>query len=314
MKQMFDNAIKNRYEFVILFDVENGNPNGDPDAGNMPRMDPETNCGLVTDVCLKRKIRNYVETVKEDESGFDIYIKDSVPLNTSDKQAYKQCGVAENDIKDIEKGTKEVAKKAGGTIKKADPDIEMKIRDFVCKSFYDIRTFGAVMTMFTKAALNCGQVRGPVQLSFAKSIDPIWPQEITITRDAITTEADFEKKNTEMGRKYIVPYGLYRAEGYVSANLARKTTGFSDGDLELLWQAILGMFEHDHSAARGNMAVRELIVFKHDCELGNAPAHKLFSAVSVCRKEGVDTPRTYSDYEVSVATELPEGITCTRMA
>lgn len=251
--------IKNRYEFVVLFDVENGNPNGDPDAGNMPRVDPETGYGLVTDVCLKRKIRNYVEMAKEDADHYHIYIKDGVPLNTSDEKACAYVGVTSDKLKEA---------------KKKDEHLDEKIRDFMCSNFYDIRTFGAVMTTFTKGALNCGQVRGPVQLGFARSIDPILPQEVTITRVAITTEADAEKKNTEMGRKYIVPYGLYRAEGYVSANLARKTTGFSEEDLELLWTAILNMFENDHSAARGKMAVRELIVFKHNCELGCAPAHK----------------------------------------
>ena len=184
----------------------------------------------------------------------------------------------------------------------------------MCSNFYDIRTFGAVMTTFVKGALSCGQVRGPVQLGFARSVDPILPQEVTITRVAITTEADAEKKGTEMGRKYIVPYGLYRVEGYVSANLAKKTTGFSEEDLELLWQAILNMFELDHSAARGKMAVRELIVFRHDSELGNAPAYRLFDLVKVQRKEGVVAPRAYSDYEVSVAEEnLPDGVTCRRM-
>lgn len=198
--------------------------------------------------------------------------------------------------------------------KKKDKHLDEKIRDFMCSNFYDIRTFGAVMTTFTKGALNCGQVRGPVQLGFARSIDPILPQEVTITRVAITTEADAEKKNTEMGRKYIVPYGLYRAEGYVSANLARKTTGFSEEDLELLWTAILNMFENDHSAARGKMAVRELIVFKHNCELGCAPAHKLFDLVKVEHKDGVTAPRSYGDYTVSVdETHLPSGVTCTRM-
>ena len=239
--------IKNRYDFVILFDVENGNPNGDPDAGNMPRVDPETGYGLVTDVCLKRKIRNYVETLKEDAPGYRIYIKDGTPLNRSDNEA-------------------------------------------------------------------CGQVRGPVQLTFARSIDPVVPQEVTITRVAITTEADAENKGTEMGRKHIIPYALYRAEGYVSANLARKTTGFSEEDLQLLWQAILNMFENDHSAARGKMAVRELIVFKHASELGNAPAYKLFDAVQVQRKADVIAPRSYHDYTVSVSEDLPEGITCERMS
>lgn len=290
-------AIKNRYDFVILFDVENGNPNGDPDAGNMPRVDPETGCGLVTDVCLKRKIRNYVETAKEDAPGYRIYIKDQVPLQRSDAKALAYLGV-QGDLK---------------AAKKDDPTLDGKIRDFMCRNFYDIRTFGAVMTTFVKGALNCGQVRGPVQLGFARSVDPILPQEVTITRVAITTEADAEKKGTEMGRKYIVPYGLYRAEGYVSANLARKTTGFSEEDLALLWQAILNMFENDRSAARGKMAVRELIVFRHDSELGNAPAYKLFDAVQITRNEGVTVPRSYRDYTVTVAEPLPAGVTCLRM-
>ena len=288
-------AIRNRYDFVILFDVENGNPNGDPDAGNMPRIDPETGLGLVTDVCLKRKIRNYVEIVREGEPGYGIYIKDSVPLNRSDARAYEDLGV-----KDVKKA------------KKDDPDLDRKIRDFMCQNFYDIRTFGAVMTTFVKAALNYGQVRGPVQLGFARSVDPIVPQEVTITRVAITTEADAERKGTEMGRKYIVPYGLYRAEGFVSANLARKTTGFSEDDLALLWQAIIHMFDEDRSAARGKMAVRELIVFRHSGELGDAPAYKLFDAVQV--KKTVDVPRRYQDYEVTVdEASIPEGVTCTRM-
>lgn len=291
--------IKNRYEFVILFDVENGNPNGDPDAGNMPRIDPETGHGIVTDVCLKRKIRNYVETVMEDKPGYRIYIKDNIPLNRSDNEAYIALGLDEEKIKN--------AKKEGS-------DIDTKILQFMCTNFYDIRTFGAVMTTFVKAALNCGQVRGPVQIGFARSIDPIVPQETTITRVAITTEADAERKGTEMGRKYIVPYGLYRAEGYISANLARKTTGFSEKDLELFWKAIINMFEHDRSAARGKMAVRELIVFKHDSELGNAPAYKLFELVSVKRREGVEPARKYSDYIINIdLAALPEGVACSRL-
>ncbi|OUP40989.1 type I-C CRISPR-associated protein Cas7/Csd2 [Pseudoflavonifractor sp. An187] len=293
--------IKNRYEFVVLFDVENGNPNGDPDAGNMPRVDPETGLGLVTDVCLKRKIRNYVETVKEDSTGYRIYIKDNIPLNRSDAQAYAELELEPGKIKDL---------------KKKDPDLDLKVRDWMCKNFYDIRTFGAVMTTFVKDSLNCGQVRGPVQLGFARSVEPIVPQEVTITRIAITTEADAEKKGTEMGRKYIVPYGLYRCEGFVSANLARKTTGFTDEDLSLLWEAILNMFEHDHSAARGKMAVRELIVFRHDSELGNAPAWKLFESVSVTRKNPDDTSpaRSYYDYQITVDTDhLPAGVTCQRL-
>ena len=293
--------IKNRYDFVILFDVENGNPNGDPDAGNMPRVDPETGYGLVTDVCLKRKIRNYVETVKEDAPDADryrIYVKDGVPLNRSDAEAIQVLGISE-DLK---------------AAKKSDPDINRRLRDYMCAHYFDIRTFGAVMTTFVKGALNCGQVRGPVQLSFARSIDPVVPQEVTITRVAITTEADAEKKGTEMGRKHIIPYALYRAEGYVSANLARKTTGFSEEDLDLLWKAILNLFENDHSAARGKMAVRELIVFRHDSELGNAPSYKLFDAVQVQHKPDVIAPRSYRDYTVTVAETLPEGVTCKRMS
>ena len=289
--------IKNRYDFVILFDVENGNPNGDPDAGNMPRVDPETGYGLVTDVCLKRKIRNYVETAKEDAAGYRIYIKDQVPLQRSDAEALAYLGV-NKDLK---------------AAKKDDPALDGKIRDFMCQNFFDIRTFGAVMTTFVKGALNCGQVRGPVQLGFARSIDPILPQEVTITRVAITTEADAEKKGTEMGRKYIVPYALYRAEGFISANLARKVTGFSEEDLRLLWQAILNMFENDHSAARGKMAVRELIVFRHDSELGNAPSYKLFDAVHVARKSDVTVPRSYRDYTVDVDANLPVGVSCERL-
>ena len=290
--------IKNRYDFVILFDVENGNPNGDPDAGNMPRVDPETGFGLVTDVCLKRKIRNYVETLKEDAEGYRIYIKDGVPLNRSDSEAIMALGIDED------------LKKA----KKSDPGIDAKLRDWMCAHFYDIRTFGAVMTTFVKGALNCGQVRGPVQLGFARSIDPVVPQEVTITRVAITKEDDAEKKGTEMGRKFIVPYALFRAEGFVSANLARKTTGFSEDDLELLWQAIINMFENDHSAARGKMAVRELMIFRHDTELGNAPSYQLFDAVHVQKKEGVLVPRSYSDYTVSVSDTLPEGVHLERRA
>ena len=284
--------IKHRYEFTILFDVENGNPNGDPDAANMPRVDPETGLGLVTDVCLKRKIRNYVEDVKEDAEGYKIYIKDGIPLNTSDKLAYTAV---------LGEGKK---------LEKKDPEIDNKLRDFMCANFYDVRTFGAVMTTFVKDKLNCGQVRGPVQIGFARSIDPIVRQEVSITRVAITTEADFANKETEMGRKHIVPYALYRADGFISANLARKVTHFSEEDLELLWKAIINMFENDHSAARGKMAVRKLIIFKHDSELGNAPSHRTLDLVSVKRRDGVDTARSYSDYEVKInEAEKPDGVT-----
>ena len=288
-------AIKNRYEFVILCDVENGNPNGDPDAGNMPRIDPETGYGLVTYVCLKRKIRNYVETVKENQDGYRIYIKEGIPLNRSDREAYAALKVDEKTVKDA---------------KKKDAQLDERVRDFMCSQFYDVRTFGAVMTTFMKDALNCGQVRGPVQLGFARSVDPIYPQEITITRVAITKEEDAERKGTEMGNKHIVPYALYRAEGYVSANLARKVTGFSEEDLELLWKAILNMFENDRAAARGKMAVRKLIVFRHASELGECPAYRLFDAVTVERTS--DGPaRRYQDYKVTVdETAIPEGVTC----
>ncbi len=287
-------VIKNRYEFVVLFDVENGNPNGDPDAGNMPRIDPESGYGLVTDVCLKRKIRNYVEMVKEEEKGYQIYIKEGIPLNRSDNKALEHLKIDEAKVKDL---------------KKNDPDADRKIRDFMCENFFDIRTFGAVMTTFVKASLNCGQVRGPVQLGFARSIDPIVSQEVTITRVAITTEKDAGNKSTEMGRKNIVPYGLYRVEGYISANLARKVTGFTEEDLELLWEAIINMFEHDHSAARGKMSVRELIVFKHSKELGDCPAYKLFEAVEVKKKDDILYPRKYQDYEVTVHEEqIPETV------
>ena len=299
-------VIKNRYEFVIPFDVENGNPNGDPDAGNMPRVDPESGLGLVTDVCLKRKIRNYVETVKEDEDGYKIYIKKDVPLNRGDREACVSVGVNETEDKKVTEKLKK--------LKRNDPDADVKLRNYMCDHFFDIRTFGAVMTTFVKASLNCGQVRGPVQIGFARSIDPIISQEVTITRVAITTEKDAEDKNTEIGRKSIVPYALYRAEGFISANLARKVTGFTEEDLDLLWEAIINMFEHDHSAARGKMAVRELIVFKHSKELGDCPAYKLFDAVEVKRKEDVEYPRKYQDYTVTLHKEdIPESIQVKRM-
>mgnify|MGYP000178337513 FL=1 len=299
-------AIKNRYEFVVLFDVENGNPNGDPDSGNMPRIDPESGLGLVTDVCLKRKIRNYVETVKEDAKGYKIYIKEDVPLNRSDREACESLGITETEDKKVTEALKK--------LKKSDKDVDIKLRDYMCDNFYDIRSFGAVMTTFVKASLNCGQVRGPVQLGFARSIDPIVSQEVTITRVAITTEKDAENKSTEMGRKNIVPYGLYRVEGYISANLARKVTGFSEEDLDLLWEAIINMFENDHSAARGKMAVRELIVFKHSKELGDCPAYKLFDAVEVRKKEEIEYPRKYQDYTVQIHEEMiPDSVEMKRM-
>jgi CRISPR-associated protein Csd2 len=286
--------IKNRYEFVILFDVENGNPNGDPDAGNQPRVDIETGYGLVTDVCIKRKIRNYVDTVKEDQDGFQIYVKERASLSARDKMAYSALNIDEKNIK---------------TSKRNDLNIDEQVRNFMCKSYYDIRTFGAVMTTFVKASLNCGQIRGPVQMSFAKSIDPIMFQEVKITRKAITSENEAQKKMTVFGQKLIVPYALYRMEGFVSANLARKSTGFSEYDLELLWESIQNMFEHDRSASRGKMAVRELIIFRHESELGNAPAHKLFELVKVHRNNETIPARNFADYIVKVDKPLYNGIT-----
>ena len=299
-------VIKNRYEFVVLFDVENGNPNGDPDAGNMPRIYPESGLGIVTDVCLKRKIRNYIETVKEDEEGYKIYIKENVPLNRSDREACKSLGINDDEDKKVTEALKK--------LKKSDQNADIKLRDYMCRNFYDIRAFGAVMTTFVKVSLNCGQVRGPVQLGFARSIDPVISQEVTITRVAITTEKDAENKSNEMGRKSIVPYGLYRVEGYISANLARKVTGFSEEDLELLWDAIINMFENDHSAARGKMAVRELIVFKHSKELGDCPAYKLFDAVEVQKNDDIQYPRKYQDYTVTINDdEIPDTVEVKRM-
>lgn len=295
------NPIENRYEFVLYFDVENGNPNGDPDAGNMPRINPETGLGFVTDVCLKRKIRNYVELVKEGEPGFDVYVRQGAVLNRVDSQALEALGIDSSKIK---------------SLKKSDPELDFKIRDYMCAAYYDIRTFGAVMTTFSKNGLNCGQVRGPVQMTFAQSLDPVIPQDVSITRVAKTTEADAEKAGAQMGTKYVIPYALYRCEGFVSANLAKKTTGFSDEDLELLWFAILNMFEHDHSAARGKMSVRALVVFKHDSELGNAPSSKLFDAVGTHLKDGLDSPRGFGDYGPIVVDEsqIPEGVTVIRKA
>lgn len=278
-------TIKNRYEFVYLFDVENGNPNGDPDAGNMPRIDPETSYGLVTDVCLKRKIRNFVEIVKGNQSPFKIYVREKAVLSTERSGAYQS-------LSDEEKKDKLTAAELG--------------RKFMCKNYFDVRAFGAVMS--TKVN-NCGQVRGPVQFNFGRSIDSIVPMELTITRVAVETEAEREKERM-MGRKHIVPYALYRAEGYVSANFAAQT-GFSEDDLKLLWDALINMFDHDHSAARGKMNARKLIIFKHDSTLGNAPAHKLFDLVTV--KRTTDTtkpPRAFADYEVSIArTNVPAGVT-----
>ncbi|MCD6121146.1 MAG: type I-C CRISPR-associated protein Cas7/Csd2 [Spirochaetales bacterium] len=282
------NEIKNRYEFVYFFDVENGNPNGDPDSGNMPRIDPETNHGMVTDVCLKRKIRNYIEITKNGEPGFNIYIREKGVLNNEHKKAYENLKI------EIPKEKKLPAK----------TEDAIKVTAWMCHNFYDIRAFGAVMT----TEINCGQVRGPVQLVFAKSIDPVVPLEITITRMAVTNERDLEKERT-IGRKHIIPYGLYRAEGFVSAHLANQT-GFTEEDLELLWNALVNMFDHDHSAARGKMTARKLYIFKHHSMLGNAPAHKLFELIKVERKTEKDKPiRSFSDYNIIFNREdIPNGV------
>ena len=275
-------VIDKRYEFVLFFDVENGNPNGDPDAGNMPRIDPETSLGLVTDVCLKRKIRNYVELTKDGQEGFDIYVKEGAVLNTQHRKAYTHY--------DMEPRPKKLGSE--------------KLTRFMCDHFYDIRAFGAVMT----TEINCGQVRGPVQLNFARSMDPIVQQEITITRVAVTSEKDAERKDREMGRKHIVPYGLYRGEGYVSAPLAERT-GFSVEDLDLLWEALVNMFDHDRSAARGKMASRKLFVFEHESRIGNAPAYKLFDCIDAVRRDPTIPPRRFDDYEVTVdEMALPSGV------
>ena len=274
--------IKNRYEFTVIFDVENGNPNGDPDAGNMPRIDPETSAGLVTDVCLKRKIRNFVEIFKEDEPYYNILVKPDKALNTKFTEAYEAIG-----------------EKTGQ--KGKNPEAVRAARDYICQNYFDVRTFGAVMSTGNDP---CGIVRGPVQISFAKSVDPIFTQDITITRQERTNESD----SATMGRKSIVPYGLYRADGYVSAMLAQKITKFSEEDLELLWNAIINMFEHDRSAARGKMCVRKLYVFKHDSVLGNAPANVLFDKIVISKKDGVEVPRSFNDYEITVDKNMPEGV------
>ncbi len=280
-------AIKNRYEFIALFDVENGNPNGDPDAGNMPRVDPETAHGIVTDVCIKRKIRNYVELCKEGEAGYNILIKTDKSLNSKFKAAYEAEGLATGQ-------------------KGKNPDDVRTARSYICRNYFDVRAFGAVMNTGDDP---CGIVRGPVQVNFARSIDPVYQQDITITRQARTTEERMGTGETEMGKKSIVPYGLYKAEGYVSAMLAQKVTGFSEDDLELLWTAIINMFEHDHSAARGKMCMRKLIVFKHENPLGNAPSHILFDKVVVNKKAGVEFARSYDDYDVVIDKNMPEGVT-----
>lgn len=287
--------IQNRFDFVLFFDVKNGNPNGDPDAGNMPRIDPETGHGIVSDVCLKRKVRNYVDLIKgqdvdgpdvaEGELGYKIYVQEGAVLNERNKKAYVHYNMKPSEKK-LPKGEQD----------------RLKVTKFMCDNFFDIRSFGAVMT----TGVNCGQVRGPIQMCFAESVDPVMPMEMSITRMAVTKEEDAEKERT-MGRKQYIPYGLYRVEGFVSASLAEKT-GFSQEDLDLFFSALMNMFENDRSAARGLMSSRKLFVFKHESKLGNAPAHRLFEAVKVNRLiPDAQEARSFSDYTIEVG-DIPEGV------
>lgn len=286
-------AVKNRYDFVLIFDVQDGNPNGDPDAGNLPRMDAESGQGIVTDVCLKRKVRNYVQLTKDCGSPFDIYVKEKAVLIREHERAYKAIG-AEDLLKDDGK-----KRKGGDKVEEA--------RAWMCANYYDIRTFGAVMSL----GVNCGQVRGPVQMTFGRSVEPVVTLEHSITRMAVATEAEAEKQggdNRTMGRKNTIPYGVYVAHGFVSAHLANQT-GFSETDLKLLWDALVSMFEHDRSAARGLMSTRKLVVFKHDSALGNAPAHALFERVKVKRGDESKPARAFSDYELTIdKANLPQGV------
>lgn len=280
-------ALNHRYDFVLFFDVENGNPNGDPDAGNMPRIDPETGHGIVTDVCLKRKVRNYVELARGGETGFRIYVQEKAVLNDRHAEAYTALDIKQE--KDNKAPKKEEDARA--------------VTRWMCDNFYDIRTFGAVMS----TGVNCGQVRGPVQFTFGRSVSPVVPAEISITRMAVTNAKDLEKERT-MGRKFIVPYGLYRMEGFISAPLAEKS-GFSEEDAELLWEALVNMFEHDHSAARGKMSSRKLFVFRHEKRMGNAPAQKLFDLVTCRLLEKEVPPRSFDAYEIRLEGNCPEGVT-----
>lgn len=285
--------IKNRYDFMLVFDVKDGNPNGDPDAGNLPRVDAETGQGLVTDVCLKRKVRNYVHLTKGTETGYDIFVKEKAILNQVIEKAYADLAIdlekPPADTADGKKRNKE-GQGQGGEVQKA--------RNKMCMDYFDIRTFGAVMS----TGANAGQVRGPVQLTFGRSIDPVVTLEHSITRMAVATEAEAEKQsgdNRTMGRKNTVPYGVYVAYGFISPALAAQT-GFSEEDLEVFWKALTEMFEHDHSAARGMMATQKLIVFKHDTALGNAHSNDLFKAVKIAKKESVEVPRDFAAYDVTV--------------
>lgn len=307
MNDQSPTALSNRYDFVLFLDVENGNPNGDPDAGNMPRMDPETNRGLMSDVSIKRKIRNYVAEAKTDAPGHRIYFTERAVLNEAHQEAWEATGVEPQKKGDYSK------------LPKADADAH-KLTDWMCANFWDIRTFGAVMS----TGVNAGQVRGPVQLSFARSEEPIMPLEVSITRSSVTNEKDRDKERT-MGRKNIVPYGLYRVHGFINAPLAQRT-GFSQADLDLLWLALRDMLDLDRSASRGIMAARDLIVFRHDSTLGNAQAHRLFDRVHVDRVHGGEAvpagdtrthnwppARAFTDYLIRVdETDLPTGISVLR--
>ena len=308
-------TLSRRHDFVLIFDVTNGNPNGDPDAGNLPRLDPETNHGLVTDVSLKRKIRNYVELAREGAEGHHIYVQEGAILNEKHRQAYVALRGDEKSKKDAKLNPRDAAEAT-------------TLRDFMCRNFFDVRTFGAVMS----TGINCGQVKGPVQMTFANSVEPVLPVEISITRMAATNEAEQKKRaegddgdlrtdNRTMGRKHIVPYGLYVAHGFISAKFAERT-GFSEADLSLLFEALANMFEHDRAAARGEMTSRKLIVFRHANALGNAPAHRLFDLVQIGRNvdgefralddrglSNLPPARKFTDYSVNIDREgLPEGV------
>lgn len=294
-------VIKNRYDFMLIFDVKDGNPNGDPDAGNLPRVDAETGEGLVTDVCLKRKVRNFVQLTKTLEVGYDIFVKEKAILNLEIEKAYESCGIDLSKPPTREADGKKRNKEGVGQ----GSEIQTA-RNRMCETYFDIRTFGAVMS----TGANAGQVRGPVQLTFARSVDPVVTLEHSITRMAVATEAEAIKQsgdNRTMGRKNTIPYGLYVAYGFVSPALAEQT-GFNTDDLDLLWTALTDMFEHDRSAARGLMATQKLVIFKHDSALGNAPSHKLFDLVKIEKKADVEVPRKYADYDVVLPESLPNGI------
>lgn len=296
-----ENAIRNRYDFTLFFDVKDGNPNGDPDAGNLPRTDWETGYGLVTDVCIKRKVRDYVEVSQKNVPGYNIYVHRDVILETQNDNACKAIG--------LEKGLSDVNKSKG-----KDPELGRKIREDMCRNFFDVRAFGAVFTSFTKTEYSlpdCNHVRGPIQFGFARSVDPIRPQEITISRLTLSTEDEAAKNptHTMLGRKSIIPYGLYRMDGYISASLVTHVTGLSEEDLDVFWQALINMFDLDHSASRGNMATRKLIVFKHDSPLGNCPSSMLFERIKVNRVNEGEPARSFKDYEITVdETNLPSGV------